>query len=61
MALLMSVSRNSKTLIDKLAFGFGLVVGPVLAAHKIGLDLMWTGLIAGTAAYVVHRIREAAR
>lgn len=61
MALLMSVSRNSKTLIDKLAFGFGLVVGPVLAAHKVGLDLMWTGLIAGTAAYVIHRIREAAR
>lgn len=61
MALLMSVSRNSKTLIDKLAFGFGLVVGPVLAAHKVGLDLMWTGLIAGTAAYVIHRIREASR
>ncbi len=61
MALLMSVSRNSKTLIDKLAFGFGLVVGPVLAAQKIGLDLMWTGLIAGTAAYVIHRIREAAQ
>ena len=57
----MSVSRNSKTLIDKLAFGFGLVVGPVLAAHKVGLDLMWTGLIAGTIAYLVHRLREARR
>jgi hypothetical protein len=45
-------------LIDRLAFGLGLVVGPVLAAQKIGLDLMWTGLIAGTAAYVVHRLRE---
>ena len=61
MALLMSVSRNSKTLIDRLAFAFGLVVGPVLAAQKIGLDLMWTGLIAGSAAYVIHRVREAAR
>lgn len=61
MALLMSVSRNSRTLIDKLAFSFGLVVGPVLAAHKVGLDLVWTGLIAGTAAYVIHRVREAAR
>jgi predicted branched-subunit amino acid permease len=61
MALLMSVSRNSKTLIDKLAFALGLVVGPVLAAQKIGLDLMWTGLIAGTAAYVIHRMREASR
>ena len=61
MALLMSVSRNTRTLVDGLAFGLGLVVGPVLAAHKIGLDLMWTGLIAGTVAYAVHRLREAAR
>lgn len=61
MALLMSVSRNSRSLIDGLAFGLGLVVGPVVAAQKIGLDLMWTGLIAGTTAYVVHRLREAMR
>jgi hypothetical protein len=61
MALLMSVSRNTRTLVDGLAFGLGLVVGPVLAAHKIGLDLMWTGLIAGSVAYIVHRLREAAR
>src|SRR5204863_156972 len=31
------------------------------AAQKIGLDLMWTGLIAGTMAYGVHRLREARR
>ena len=36
----------------------GLVVGPIVAAQKIGLDLMWTGLIAGTIAYGVHRLRE---
>ena len=58
MALLMSASRNSRTLLDRLAFGLGLVVGPIVAAQKIGLDLMWTGLIAGTIAYVVHRLRE---
>ena len=61
LALLMSSSRNSRTLIDRLAFGFGLVVGPVLASQKIGLDLLWTGIIAGTAAYLVHRLREAVR
>ena len=38
-------------LLDRLAFGLGLVVGPILAAQKIGLDLMWTGLIAGSIAY----------
>jgi hypothetical protein len=33
----------------------------VVAAQKIGLDLMWTALIAGTIAYLVHRLREARR
>ena len=61
MALLMSVSRNSRTLVDGLAFGLGLLVWPVLAAQKIGLELMWTGVVAGTIAYAAHRLREALR
>ena len=61
MAILMSSARNSRTLLDGLAFALGLVIGPIVAAQKVGLDLMWTGLIAGTMAYVVHRIREARR
>jgi predicted branched-subunit amino acid permease len=61
MAILMSSARNSRTLLDGLSFALGLVVGPIVAAQKIGLDLMWTGLIAGTLAYAVHRIREALR
>jgi hypothetical protein len=61
MAILMSSARNSRTLLDGFAFALGLVVGPVVAAQKIGLDLMWTGLIAGTMAYGVHRLREARR
>lgn len=61
MALLMSISRNSRTLLDRLAFALGLVVGPIVAAQKIGLDLMWTGLIAGTVAYAVDRLREMLR
>jgi hypothetical protein len=61
MAILMSSARNSRTLIDGLSFALGLVVGPILAAQKIGLDLMWTGLIAGTAAYLIHRLRETKR
>ncbi len=58
MAILMSSARNARTLLERLAFALGLVVGPVVAAQKIGLDLMWTGLIAGTIAYLVHRWRE---
>ncbi len=61
MAILMSSARNNATLIDRLAFALGLVVGPLLAAQKVKLDLMWTGIIAGTAAYAVHRLREALR
>ena len=61
MAILMSSARNNQTLIDRLAFGLGLVIGPLLAAQKVKLDLMWTGIIAGTAAYAVHRLREALR
>jgi hypothetical protein len=59
MALLMSTSRNSRALLDKVAFALGLVVWPMVASLKIGLDLMWTGLIAGSVAYAVHRIVEA--
>jgi predicted branched-subunit amino acid permease len=61
MAIQMSSARNTRTLIDGLSFALGLVVAPIVAAQKIGLDLMWTGLIAGTLAYVVHRVREARR
>jgi predicted branched-subunit amino acid permease len=59
LSFLMSITRNSRALIDRVALGLGLVIGPVLAATRIGLDLMWTGIIAGTIAYAVHRLREA--
>jgi predicted branched-subunit amino acid permease len=59
LSLLMSVSRNSRQLIDRVALGLGLVLGPLIASMQIGLDLLWTGIIAGTIAYVVHRLREA--
>jgi predicted branched-subunit amino acid permease len=59
LSLVMSVSRNSRQLIDRVALVLGLVIGPVIASMKIGLDLLWTGIIAGTIAYVVHRLHEA--
>jgi len=59
MALLMSTARNARALLDRLAFALGLVVGPLVAWLNFGLDLMWTGLIAGSIAYLVHRWREA--
>jgi predicted branched-subunit amino acid permease len=60
-AFLMSTLRNSRMLVDRLALLFGLVLGPLFAWWQIGLDLMWSGIAAGTAAYLVHRFREALR
>lgn len=56
MSFLTSLTRNSRLLSDRVAFLAGLVLGPVLTFYKVGLDLLWTGLIGGTAAYLVHRL-----
>ena len=32
-----------------------------LAVANVGLDLMWTGLIGGTAGYAAYRLREVLR
>jgi predicted branched-subunit amino acid permease len=61
MSFLVSTARNSGTLVYQLALGLGLVVGPLLTYFAVGLDLMWTGIIAGSAAYAIHRLREALR
>lgn len=60
MSFLLSTTRNARVMIDRLALLLGLVIGPVLAWYHVGLDLMWTGVAAGTIAYVVHRLRAAA-
>jgi predicted branched-subunit amino acid permease len=59
LAFLMSTLRNARMLVDRLALGFGLVLGPLFAHWQVGLDLMWSGIVGGTAAYAVHRVREA--
>jgi predicted branched-subunit amino acid permease len=53
---LLSLITTSKTLADHAALGLGAVIGPVMFLAVPGFDLMLTGLIAGTAAYVLgHR------
>ena len=59
LAFLMSTVRNARMLVDRLALGLGLVLGPLFAHWQIGLDLMWSGIVGGTAAYAMHRVREA--
>ncbi len=60
MSFLVSTARNARTLMDKVALVLGLVVGTVLTASHIQLDLLWTGVGGGTLAYIIHRVREAA-
>jgi predicted branched-subunit amino acid permease len=59
MSFLISTARNARAMIDKLALVLGLMLGPLLVHYRVGLDLMWTGLVAGTLAYTVHRVSGA--
>ena len=61
MSFLISTARNSRLMVDRLALVLGLVLGPLLTYWHVGLDLMWTGLVGGSLAYGVHRLREAAK
>jgi predicted branched-subunit amino acid permease len=56
-----SVVRNSHQLVDRLAFALGLMLGPLLAGLDVDLDLLWSGVIGGTLAYLAYRWRRAAR
>ncbi|MGE5536344.1 MAG: AzlC family ABC transporter permease [Acidobacteriota bacterium] len=59
MSFLTSTIRNSRQMVDGLALLLGLIIGPVLTAQHVELDLMWTGVAGGTLAYAIHRIRGA--
>lgn len=59
MSFLISTARNARMMVDRVALLLGLGLGPLLAGFDIGLDLMWTGVVGGTAAYAFHRWREA--
>ncbi len=61
MSFLVSTVRNSRTLADRLALALGLMLGPALAYAQLKLDLLWTGIIAGSAAYGIHRLRSIPR
>jgi hypothetical protein len=47
-------------MVDRLALLIGLALGPLLTYWHVGLDLMWTGVVGGSLAYGVHRLRRVA-
>ena len=57
-SFLVSTARNARLLLDKLALGLGLTIGPLMAFSKVEFDLLWTGIIAGTVAYGAHRAQR---
>src|SRR5262249_2424366 len=50
-SFLISTTRNCRLMSDWLALAFGLVLGPLMAAWQVGLDLLWTGIVGGSLAY----------
>jgi predicted branched-subunit amino acid permease len=59
MSFLISVVRNSRLMCEWLSLVLALIIGPVLAYSEVRLDLLWTGIIAGTLAYAAQRVRMA--
>jgi predicted branched-subunit amino acid permease len=59
MSFLVSVVRNSRLLCEWLALALASIIGPILAYSGVRFDLLWTGIVAGTIAYAVQRVRSA--
>ncbi len=57
-SFLVSVYNSSRLAIDRLSLGLGLAVGAALALSGVAFDLVWTGVIAGTLAFAVDRLRK---
>jgi hypothetical protein len=57
-SFLVSTARNARALLEQSALVLGLVIGPILAYSQVEFDLLWTGIIAGTIAYLLHRIQR---
>ncbi len=58
LAFLLSTARNCRELSDVLALVLGLALFPLAAKLHSGVDILISGVSAGTIAYAVHRWRE---
>ena len=57
LAFLFSTARNAKELSDVAALLLGLLLYPLFALMDSGLDVLLSGIVAGTIAYGIHRAR----
>jgi hypothetical protein len=58
LAFLLSTARNCRRLADILALVLGLALFPLAATLNTGVDILISGVSAGTIAYGVHWWRE---
>jgi predicted branched-subunit amino acid permease len=58
LAFLLSTARNCRQLSDILALLLGLALFPLVARFHTGIDILISGVAAGTIAYAVHWWRE---
>lgn len=57
---ILSLIAAAMSLADRLAIVFGVILGPVFFLLIPGLDLLGTGLIGGTLAYLIGRLQRSA-
>jgi predicted branched-subunit amino acid permease len=55
---LVSIWGAARLFSDRVAMVFGLILGPVMTLLAPEFDLLWTGLIGGTLAYLAGRIMK---
>jgi len=60
-SFLLALARNARDRVDVLSLIFGLALAPLFAVYGGTLDLLWTGLAGGTAAWAIHRLRKRRR
>ena len=60
LAFLFSTARNSREIADVVALVLGLLLYPLASTMNSGLDILVSGVTAGTIAYGVHRWRARA-
>lgn len=58
LTFLLSTARNAHRLVDKMALVLGLALYPLMSLLQTGVDILISGLTAGTIAYGVHWWRK---
>lgn len=58
LTFLLSTARNARVLVDKLALGLGLALYPLVSMMQTGVDILISGVTAGSIAFGVHLWRK---